>query len=102
MGGDRGSKPGESNAGLSSASRERGGRVYELSLMMTCVKLATRSLQTDIGATLAHAQAMAISPGAVCHRSRSSASAEPFDGPFGRTFSFRDPDGYVLTAHEVS
>jgi predicted enzyme related to lactoylglutathione lyase len=28
--------------------------------------------------------------------------AEPFDGPFGRTFSFRDPDGYVLTAHDVS
>jgi len=27
--------------------------------------------------------------------------AEPFDGPFGRTFSFRDPDGYVLTAHGV-
>jgi hypothetical protein len=27
---------------------------------------------------------------------------EPFDGPFGRTFSFRDPDGYVLTAHHVS
>src|SRR5271168_2640845 len=28
--------------------------------------------------------------------------AEPIDGPFGRTFSFRDPDGYVLTAHDVS
>jgi predicted enzyme related to lactoylglutathione lyase len=27
--------------------------------------------------------------------------AEPFDGPFGRTFSFRDPDGYVLTAHDA-
>ncbi|MEU2350216.1 VOC family protein [Modestobacter sp. NPDC049651] len=24
---------------------------------------------------------------------------EPFDGPFGRTFSFRDPDGYVVTLH---
>ena len=27
--------------------------------------------------------------------------AEPIDGPFGRTFSFRDPDGYVLTAHDA-
>jgi len=26
--------------------------------------------------------------------------AQPiFDGPFGRTFSFVDPDGYVLTVH---
>lgn len=24
---------------------------------------------------------------------------EPFDGPFGTTFSFRDPDGYVVTIH---
>jgi predicted enzyme related to lactoylglutathione lyase len=24
---------------------------------------------------------------------------EPFDGPFGRTFAFADPDGYVLTVH---
>jgi len=25
---------------------------------------------------------------------------EPFDGPFGRTFSFVDPDGYAITAHD--
>lgn len=24
----------------------------------------------------------------------------PFDGPFGRTFSFRDPDGYAVTIHD--
>ena len=24
---------------------------------------------------------------------------EPFDGPFGRTFAFADPDGYVVTVH---
>jgi catechol 2,3-dioxygenase-like lactoylglutathione lyase family enzyme len=24
----------------------------------------------------------------------------PFDGPFGRTFAFVDPDGYTITAHE--
>lgn len=24
---------------------------------------------------------------------------EPFDGPFGRTFTFADPDGYQLTLH---
>jgi predicted enzyme related to lactoylglutathione lyase len=23
----------------------------------------------------------------------------PFDGPFGRTFAFADPDGYVVTMH---
>ena len=23
----------------------------------------------------------------------------PFDGPFGRTFAFADPDGYVITVH---
>ena len=27
---------------------------------------------------------------------------EPFDGPFGRTFSFLDPDGYVVTVHDGS
>ncbi|WP_313356077.1 VOC family protein [Microbacterium sp.] len=24
---------------------------------------------------------------------------EPFEGPFGLQFSFRDPDGYVVTVH---
>ena len=26
--------------------------------------------------------------------------AEPFDGPFGRTFSMADPDGYRITVYE--
>jgi predicted enzyme related to lactoylglutathione lyase len=26
-------------------------------------------------------------------------TAPPFDGPFGRTFGFRDLDGYVVTVH---
>jgi predicted enzyme related to lactoylglutathione lyase len=26
---------------------------------------------------------------------------EPFDGPFGRTFAFRDLDGYVVTVHDT-
>jgi predicted enzyme related to lactoylglutathione lyase len=26
-------------------------------------------------------------------------TAAPFDGPFGRTFSFADPDGYAVTIH---
>lgn len=26
---------------------------------------------------------------------------EPFDGPFGRTFLFRDPDGYAITIHDA-
>jgi len=25
---------------------------------------------------------------------------EPFDGPFGRTFAFADPDGYTVTLHD--
>ncbi|WP_229907756.1 VOC family protein [Amycolatopsis oliviviridis] len=25
---------------------------------------------------------------------------EPFDGPFGRTFTFADPDGYAITLHD--
>ena len=28
--------------------------------------------------------------------------AEPFDGPFGRTFTFADPDGYQITLHTKS
>ena len=24
---------------------------------------------------------------------------QPFDGPFGTTFAFRDPDGYTVTVH---
>lgn len=28
--------------------------------------------------------------------------AEPTEGPFGRTFSFSDPDGYVITMHDKS
>lgn len=26
----------------------------------------------------------------------------PFDGPFGRTFTFLDPDGYAVTIHDRS
>ncbi|MEV4347808.1 VOC family protein [Actinoplanes sp. NPDC049596] len=26
--------------------------------------------------------------------------SEPVDGPFGRTFTFRDPDGYAVTIHD--
>jgi predicted enzyme related to lactoylglutathione lyase len=26
----------------------------------------------------------------------------PFDGPFGLTFAFRDPDGYTITVHEAA
>ena len=26
--------------------------------------------------------------------------AAPFDGPFGRTFTFADPDGYQVTLHD--
>ena len=26
---------------------------------------------------------------------------EPFDGPFGRTFAFVDPDGYTVTMHDA-
>ena len=25
---------------------------------------------------------------------------EPIDGPFGRTFTLRDPDGYAITIHD--
>ncbi len=25
---------------------------------------------------------------------------EPFEGPFGTTFTFRDPDGYAITVHD--
>jgi predicted enzyme related to lactoylglutathione lyase len=25
---------------------------------------------------------------------------QPFDGPFGRTFTFTDPDGYAVTIHD--
>ena len=25
---------------------------------------------------------------------------DPFDGPFGRTFTFTDPDGYQVTLHD--
>lgn len=27
---------------------------------------------------------------------------EPFESPFGTTFSFRDPDGYVVTVHSAA
>ena len=28
--------------------------------------------------------------------------ADPIDGPFGRTFTFADPDGYHVTLHDKS
>ena len=28
-------------------------------------------------------------------------TSEPSDGPFGRQFSFADPDGYPITAHQA-
>ena len=31
-----------------------------------------------------------------------SIMTEPFDGPFGRTFTFADPDGYQITLHTNS
>ena len=38
------------------------------------------------------------------HDAMASAGVEiagaPFDGPFGRTFTFRDPDGYAITVHD--
>jgi len=27
---------------------------------------------------------------------------DPFDGPFGRTFALRDPDGYAVTIHDAT
>jgi len=27
-------------------------------------------------------------------------TSEPIDGPFGRTFTFADPDGYQITLHD--
>ncbi len=27
-------------------------------------------------------------------------TADPVDGPFGRTFTFADPDGYLITLHD--
>ncbi|MFC7788116.1 VOC family protein [Microbacterium sp. MAHUQ-60] len=27
-------------------------------------------------------------------------TAAPIDGPFGRTFTFADPDGYLITLHD--
>lgn len=27
-------------------------------------------------------------------------TSEPIDGPFGRTFTFQDPDGYLITLHD--
>jgi predicted enzyme related to lactoylglutathione lyase len=38
----------------------------------------------------------------ICEKLRTSGTpivTEPFDGPFGRTFAFADPDGYVVTLH---
>lgn len=29
-----------------------------------------------------------------------SIAAAPIDGPFGRTFTFVDPDGYLITIHD--
>ena len=43
-------------------------------------------------------------PGASrCRRSREGRRGDPgvpFDGPFGRTFTFPDPDGYAVTVHD--
>ena len=27
-------------------------------------------------------------------------ASDPVDGPFGRTFTFADPDGYLITVHD--
>lgn len=31
-----------------------------------------------------------------------SIAVAPFDGPFGRTFAFVDPDGYTVTIHDLA
>ncbi len=35
----------------------------------------------------------------LARRRRRADPTPPFDGPFGRTFAFADPDGYVVTIH---
>lgn len=43
---------------------------------------------------------------AALHRTMADAgvsiSQEPFEGPFGTTFTFRDPEGYAVTVHSGS
>jgi len=34
------------------------------------------------------------------HKAGVEIAQEPFDGPFGRTFSLVDSDGYVVTVHD--
>jgi predicted enzyme related to lactoylglutathione lyase len=29
-------------------------------------------------------------------------ASEPIDGPFGRTFTFADPDGYLITLYDCT
>ena len=58
---------------------------------------ALGSLGTGVGVWFHDADAAGL-----CERLRDRDVAivqEPFEGPFGTTFSFRDPDGYVLTVH---
>ncbi|WP_336632069.1 MULTISPECIES: VOC family protein [unclassified Microbacterium] len=31
---------------------------------------------------------------------RHTITSDPVDGPFGRTFTFADPDGYLITLHD--
>jgi predicted enzyme related to lactoylglutathione lyase len=56
--------------------------------------------QPGIGAAIwLHATDVQAIHDALAADGRTIVSA-PFDGPFGRTFTFADPDGYQITLHD--
>ncbi|MDO5751996.1 VOC family protein [Arthrobacter sp.] len=56
--------------------------------------------QPDIGATIwIHATGVQAIHDALAADGHTIVSA-PIDGPFGRTFTFADPDGYQVTLHD--
>ncbi len=76
----------------------------------TPIPFAVRDAQPDVGLDAAGPPGLGVALWLHCtdaqalHDSLAAADVPivqpPFDGPFGRTFVFADPDGYNVTIHD--
>lgn len=97
----------ESTLGLMRASHSPPGAVvFDTTPIAFAVREPLPGTDLDSGQPgLGVALWLAVHNAADLHARLASAEvpivAEPFDGPFGLTFVFRDPDGYAVTVAEA-
>ncbi|WP_062464722.1 VOC family protein [Demequina soli] len=75
-----------------------GGATFGVRTPLPGVDLdAIPELGTGIALWFHREDALTVHDALVAHGA--TVTQAPFDGPFGTTFAFRDPDGYTITLH---